>query len=121
VERVRRKKQSGNNSEKVKDYRYEEKRKLIPEAGLSEYEKQPITTARKYAYDPHLDPQLVWAGKEERKEFRVDTVSLHIHERISSKAIIDGLRKDKSVQLTLFADPELPLDKRIEFYQHDVG
>jgi len=34
-----------------------------------------------YAYDPHLDPQLVWAGKTERTSFEVPTVSLHVHER----------------------------------------
>ena len=77
----------------VKDYRYNEKRRLIPEAGLSEYEKQPVTGRKKYAYDPHLTPQLQWSSKRERQEFQVDTVSLHIHERISTKAIIDGLRK----------------------------
>lgn len=34
------------------------------------------------AYDPHLDPQLVWAGKAEHPSFEVTTVSLHVHERI---------------------------------------
>ena len=28
-----------------------------------------------YEYDPHLDPQLVWAGKAEHTSFEVDTVS----------------------------------------------
>jgi hypothetical protein len=32
---------------------------------------------KRYAYDPHLDPQLVWAGKAERTSFEVPTVSLH--------------------------------------------
>src|SRR5229473_272812 len=27
-------------------------------------------------YDPHLDPQLVWAGKKEHSSFEVPTVSL---------------------------------------------
>ena len=31
-----------------------------------------------YAYDPHLDPQLVWAGKAEHTSFEVPTVSLHV-------------------------------------------
>ena len=31
-----------------------------------------------YQYDPHLDPQLQWAGKAERTSFEVPTVSLHV-------------------------------------------
>ena len=30
-------------------------------------------------YDPHLDPQLQWAGKAEHTSFEVPTVSLHVH------------------------------------------
>ncbi len=104
---------------KIRDYRYDyEKRKHIPEAGLGEYDK-PVEKKIKYKYDPHLDPQLIWSGKEERQEIEVDLVSLHIHERISTKAIIEGLKKP-DIQLDLFADPKLPLDKRVEFYQHEV-
>ena len=38
-------------------------------------------------YDPHLDPQLVWAGKKEHTSFEVPTVSLHVHERIDPRTI----------------------------------
>jgi len=108
------------NNGKVKDYRHsEEKRKHIPEAGLSEYDR-PVDKKITYKYDPYLDPQLQWAGKEEKQEIDVDLVSLHIHERVSTKAIIDGIHKESVRQLGLFADPQLPLDKRIEFYKHDV-
>lgn len=106
----------------VIDYRHEEKRKNIPEDGLITYVKENRKTNH-YQYDAHLDPQLQWAGKAEHSEFEVDTVSLHIHERISTKAILESVkRKQQTVQtvLNLFAEPELPLDKRIEFYQHDV-
>ena len=39
-----------------------------------------------YEYNPHLDPQLTWAGKKEGTSFDIDTVSVHIHERISTQA-----------------------------------
>lgn len=105
----------------VVDYRYDEKRKNNPEDGLITYEKEKRET-KHYDYDPHLDPQLQWAGKVEHTSFDIDTVSLHIHERISTKAILKSLQKTRGIQtqLNLFAEPELPLDKRIEFYQHDV-
>ena len=35
-----------------------------------------------YAHDPHIDPELSWAGKVEHTSFEVPTVSLHVHERI---------------------------------------
>ena len=33
--------------------------------------------AAAYAYDPHLEPRLDWAGKAEHASFTVPTVSLH--------------------------------------------
>jgi len=48
---------------------------------------------RTYAYDPHLDPQLVWAGKAEHTSFEVPTVSLHVHERIDPRTIIEAVRR----------------------------
>lgn len=52
------------------------------------------------------EPWLEWAGKRESKYFLVDPVALHIHERISSQAIIKvAARQD--VQRDLFADQEV--------------
>ncbi|MGH8546621.1 MAG: site-specific DNA-methyltransferase, partial [Gammaproteobacteria bacterium] len=111
----------------VGTYRHEEtKRKNNPEVGLANWEVKEKTPPRKrYEYDPHLDPQLVWTGKTERLSFDVDTVSLHIHERLSTQAIVNAVRKNGSKQeedgrLDLFADPQLPLTEAVEFYQHDV-
>jgi adenine-specific DNA-methyltransferase len=118
----RRKARITNVSSEIVDYRHAEKRKNNPEDGLVTYEKEK-QEARTYAYDPHLDPELVWSGKAEHTSFLVDTVSLHIHERISTKAILDKVKKKGlwfQSNLNLFAEPHLPLDKRIEFYQHDV-
>jgi len=88
-----------------------------------------------YQYDPHIDPQLVWAGKAEHTSFAVPTVSLHVHERIDPRTIIDAVRKrngaggtaarDKAKPLTgeqlpLFetAVENPPLREAVEFYKH---
>jgi len=108
----------------VQDYRHEEaKRKNNPEIGLANWERRK-PARQQYQYDPYQDPALQWAGKAERLSFEVDTVSLHIHERVSTQAIVEAVRrngKPKPHQLDLFADPHLPLDKAVEFYQHDVN
>ena len=36
------------------------------------------------------EPYLAWAGKAERTSFEVDTVSLHVHERIDPKTLIEA-------------------------------
>ncbi|MEI2617871.1 MAG: DNA methyltransferase [Thermomicrobiales bacterium] len=113
----------------VSAYRYDETRKNNPPIGLAGYEpalQEPQT--RQYAYDPHLSPQLIWAGKPGLESIEVadaagvdvETVSLHVHERISTQAIIDAVRRPEVKQLGLFSDPQLPLGEAVKFYQHDV-
>lgn len=115
----RRRVASGESSRGVTEYRHDEAtRKNNPEIGLATFNRVAEPKVR-YSYDPHLDPQLVWAGKTEHTSFEVDTVSLHIHERISTHAILRAVERGEK-QLDLFADPKLPLTERIEFYQHDV-
>ena len=78
-------------------------------------------TKKQYQYDPHLDPQLVWAGKAEHTSFQVPTRSLHVHERIDPKTIIEAVRKRNGQQQPgLFdsLDENLPLREAIEFYKH---
>jgi adenine-specific DNA-methyltransferase len=78
-------------------------------------------------YDPHLDPQLVWAGKKEHSSFEVPTVSLHVHERIDPHTIIEAVRKRNGtalpVQASLFERREEnpPLREAIDFYRHAHG
>jgi adenine-specific DNA-methyltransferase len=106
--------------EAAQDYRHEAKRKNNPEAGLVTYERVAEgPPPKQYEYDPHLDPQLTWAGKAEHTSFEVDTVSLHIHERVSTHAIVRAIQRQPK-QFSLFADPQLPLAEAVEFYQHDV-
>lgn len=66
-------------------------------------------------------PWLEWAGKHEAesKGFTVDPVALHIHERISSQAILKvAARQD--VERTLFSDPEQDYHEAVQFYKHDI-
>ena len=77
---------------------------------------------RRYAYDPHLDPQLQWAGKAEHTSFEVPTQSLHVHERIDPRTIVEAVRKhndDAGRQGSLFdQERKIPLRNEIEFYKH---
>ncbi|MBI5657464.1 MAG: site-specific DNA-methyltransferase [Geobacter sp.] len=75
-------------------------------------------------------PYLNWTGKAERTSFEVDTVSLHVHERIDPMSILAAVRRQlkdgKKVQLVqpgLFEAPfeSLPLRDAIDFYHHDRG
>jgi adenine-specific DNA-methyltransferase len=118
----RRKQAAGADSARVEDFRHTNaRRKNNPTAGdAPTYETRERQT-RTYAYDPHLDPQLVWAGKAEHTSFEVEVVSLHIHERISTRAILDAVRRPQPPQLDLFGETPLPADKQIEFYKHEVN
>jgi adenine-specific DNA-methyltransferase len=94
-----------------------------PPVGLVDAKSDPVEGKKTYAYDPHLDPTLVWAGKAERTSFDVPTVSLHVHERIDPRSIIEAVRKKNGSdyeQLSLFRSPaeNPPLREAIEFYKH---
>ena len=78
-------------------------------------------------------PYLQWTGKAERTSFEVDTVSLHVHERIDAMSILSavskrqGKKNDKAatggIQPGLFEAPfeSLPLRSAVDFYKHDRG
>ena len=97
-----------------------------PPAGLVTAATDAEDTHKTFAYDPHIDPQLTWAGKAEHTSFEVPTVSLHVHERLDPRTIIESVRSDRTTeaeQLSLFEQPkENPsIRKAIEFYQHKHG
>src|SRR5437879_13722028 len=91
----------------VEQYQHKDKKRLNnPPVGLVTPDTEPPRTEmKKYAYDPHLDPQLSWAGKAEHASFETPTVSLHVHERIDPRSIIESVRSKngRSVQPSLFA------------------
>jgi len=64
-------------------------------------------------------PWLEWAGKREARGFEVDPVALHIHERLSTQAILK-LAQRQPMQRSLFADPEMEYRQAVQFYQHDM-
>src|SRR3984957_968495 len=105
---------------------YEQKGKTRPNnppVGLVDAKSDAVEGKKTYAYDPHLDPALVWAGKAERTSFEIPTVSLHVHERIDPRAIIEAVRKKNGSnfeQLSLFGSKveNPPLREAIEFYKH---
>jgi adenine-specific DNA-methyltransferase len=91
--------------------------KLIEEAG-----KRPLTPEEQHQLAEALrnhQPWLEWTGKREQQACVVDPVALHIHERVSAKAILaTAARQD--VSRSLFADPEQEYREAVQFYQHDV-
>lgn len=112
----------------IEPYEHKGKERLNnPPVGLVNADSEPEEPRKTYAYDPHLDPSLQWAGKAERTSFDVPTVNLHVHERIDPRTIIEAVRKQEAkpeaTQLSLFAAPaeNPPLREAVEFYKHRHG
>jgi adenine-specific DNA-methyltransferase len=94
----------------------------IIEQGLAADNLEDVKTALE-ELKKRQAPYLNWAGKAERTSFEVPTVSLHVHERIDPRTIIEAVRKkDKRPyqQTSLFESPSeyLPFREAIEFYKH---
>ncbi len=108
----------------IEQYDHKDKERLNnPPVGLVTPQTDPESGKKtKYQYDEHLDPQLVWAGKAEHTSFEVPTVSLHVHERIEPRTIIEVVRKRNGPQYQpgLFDSLEEnpPLRDAIQFYKH---
>jgi len=167
----KRKSSRANGPVQVVSYRHHNKRANNPEVGMVHPENDPDHPKTTYAYDPHIDPALMfdtarariekviddalasgdagtmkdallelkrmqapylnWAGKAERTSFEIDTVSLHVHERVDPATILANARKrlkgEKAGevwrQADLFAAPfeNLPLRQAVDFYRHEKG
>lgn len=112
----------------IETYEHSDKQRTnIPPAGMAHYDK---TEEKKkgYAFDPHLAPTLVWAGKAEGMSFEVPTSSIHIHESIKPHKIIHAVQavhdEYEDQQLSLFETPVERMRRRretIEFYQHGIN
>ena len=108
----------------IEQYDHKDKQRVNnPPVGLVTPETDKDSGKKSYAFDPHLDPQLQWAGKAEHTSFEVPTVSLHVHERIDPLTIIEAVRKREKApqfQLSFFESPgeNPPIREAIEFYKH---
>lgn len=68
-------------------------------------------------------PFLNWAGKAERLSFDIPTLPLFVHERLSTKAILEtlkGHKRDKQLSMfELFGDPQRPIhDQVLRAYEY---
>jgi adenine-specific DNA-methyltransferase len=105
--------------------------KLIDDALATGDEKAMRTALAelKRASSPYLN----WTGKAERTSFDIDTVSLHVHERIDPLSILAAASKQikdakvgkrrSGLQPGLFDAPfeNLPLREAVDFYKHERG
>ena len=111
----------------IESYKHADKtRANNPPVGLVTPTTDPEGKAKQtYAHDPHIDPALHWAGKAEHSTFEIPTKSLHVHERIDPRTILEAARKrngGNENQESLFVqEREIPLREAIEFYQHARG
>jgi adenine-specific DNA-methyltransferase len=69
------------------------------------------------------EPFLDWAGKAERLSFDVPTLPLFVHERLSTKAILETLKRHKKDQqvdfFDLFGDPQHSIaDQVLKAYEY---
>ncbi len=131
---------SVSSKREIEQYEHDDKTRVNnPPVGLVTPKTDPDAGQKRktYQYDPHLDPQLVWAGKAEHTSFEVPTVSLHVHERIDPLSIIAAVRTGQGRpviggqqqpvavprQLSLFEEPEEnpPLREAVDFYRHAHG
>lgn len=103
----------------VEDYEHTAaKRTNNPPAGLAHLDRDE-TPVRQLAYDPHLDPQLLWAGKAERETVDVAAPSIHVHEELSAQKIVGSVRRQR-LQQPLFDIDALDPASAVEFYEHDL-
>ncbi|MCF8025684.1 MAG: site-specific DNA-methyltransferase [Desulfobacteraceae bacterium] len=158
------------SDKQIISYRYSNKRKNNPHVGMVDTSSDGIEEQVRWAYDPHIDPDLQfdigrsqiedlidnalasgdrevmqqaleqlrrmqapylnWTGKAERTSFDVDTVSLHVHDRIDPATILSAIQKrvkaakgktGRHIQTELFSAPfeNLPLRQAIDFYKHE--
>ena len=121
-----RKRKAETSQKPIEQYDHKDKERLNnPPVGLVDAHTDNGGQKRKtYQYDPHLDPQLQWAGKAEHTSFEVPTVSLHVHERIDPRRIIETVKMSPAgggrgwSQMSLFEGHKKPLREAVEFYKH---
>lgn len=108
-----------NKTVPIDDYEHAQaKRTNNPPSGLAHLDRE-VTPTRQLSYDPHLDPQLGWAGKAERQSVDIPAPSIHVHEELSAQRIIGSVRRQRT-QAPLFDIDALDPADAVDFYQHDL-
>ena len=103
----------------VEDYEHPDSTRVNnPPAGLAHLDRDE-TPVRTLSYDPHLDPQMVWAGKVERSDVEIPAPSVHVHEELSAQKIVGSVRRQR-LQQPLFDVDRLNPDEAVEFYKHEL-
>ena len=90
---------------------------LVEAAGKRRLEPEEIALLQEAWRN--YEPWLEWAGKREQQWCVADPVALHIHERISTQAIL-RVAKRENIQRDLFADPEQEYREAVQFYKHSM-
>lgn len=108
----------------IDQYKHKDKSRLNnPQVGMVSNANDPQQETKKYSYDPHLDPTLIWTGKKEQSELDVNTVSVHVHERIDPKTVIQQVHKSniENYQHSLFEPifDQRPIREEVSFYKHN--
>ena len=88
----------------IDDYKHTGKRKNNPDVGIVSSVTDQTDKKKKYNFDPYLDPQLNWSGKEEKNELieyflhlGFNSISLDLEGLISGKLTRDSKTTKKQV------------------------
>jgi adenine-specific DNA-methyltransferase len=111
----------------VEAFKHDDKRVNNPTADSGELMSADVAQPKQLRYprNPDLDPQLVWAGKDEQdgEDLVVDAPPIYIQEKIAPQVIIENLRKVvEKPELTLFDDFDgLEGYEAVEYYKHEAN
>jgi adenine-specific DNA-methyltransferase len=111
----------------VEAFKHDDKRVNNPTADSGELLSPDVAQPKQLRYprNPDLDPQLVWAGKDEQdgEDLVVDAPPIYIQEKIAPQVIIENLRKVvEKPELTLFDDFDgLEGYEAVEYYKHEAN
>src|ERR1700722_7192331 len=120
-------KQTPSGPVPIEAFKHDDKRVNNPTADSGELMSPDVAQPKQLRYkrNPDLDPQLVWAGKDEQdgEDLVVDAPPIYIQEKIAPQVIIENLRKVvEKPELTLFDDFDgLEGYEAVEYYKHEAN
>ena len=91
----------------VRDFRHEEaRRKNNPPAGIAAIYEPHEQKTNTYSYNPHLDPQLIWADKAQMIYKDPNRVRWHLLSEISANIKASPLPRERGLKLASPAAPQ---------------